>query len=125
KIGGATTTTSPLPVNLSSSAPQSGPSPYSFVWENVRPGRYTLTARATDSAGLTAASPPISILVTDTNAPVAAPEIFPDGGTFVGPVTVTLTTTTPGAQIKYTLDGTDPDAASQAYLGALALNNSA
>jgi hypothetical protein len=36
------------------------------------------------------------------------PQITPDGGTFGAPVTVTLSTTDPGAQIRYTLDGSVP-----------------
>ena len=39
---------------------------------------------------------------------VATPSISPDGGTFSGPVTVTLATSTAGAEIHYTLNGTVP-----------------
>lgn len=39
----------------------------------------------------------------------------PGSGTFVGGTTVTLTTTTAGAEIYYTLDGTDPTKASTKY----------
>jgi hypothetical protein len=41
-------------------------SPYSFTWNAVSAGAYTLTARATDNAGLAATSSAISINVTAT-----------------------------------------------------------
>ncbi len=45
----------------------------------------------------------------------AAPVISPNGGSFTGPVTVSLTTTTPNATIFYTLDGSVPTTASNVY----------
>ena len=50
-----------------------------------------------------------------TPTTVAAPTITPNGGTFSGPTTVALATTTPGATIRYTLDGSEPNAASTLY----------
>jgi hypothetical protein len=41
-------------------------------------------------------------------ATVAAPTFSPSGGTYTAPQTVTLSTTTPGASINYTLDGSRP-----------------
>src|SRR5262249_1708066 len=41
---------------------------------------------------------------------VAAPTIAPPGGTFSAPQTVTLSTATPGAQIRFTTDGSEPAA---------------
>ena len=38
-------------------------SPYSFVWNNMAAGSYTLTARATDNGGATGTSSPINITV--------------------------------------------------------------
>lgn len=40
--------------------------------------------------------------------PAEAPVIMPAGGVQVGPITVSMSTTTPGGVIWYTLDGTDP-----------------
>ncbi|QJE97067.1 chitobiase/beta-hexosaminidase C-terminal domain-containing protein [Luteolibacter luteus] len=46
---------------------------------------------------------------------VEQPVISPNGGLFSTPQPVTLTTTTPGATIYYTLDGSTPTASSTAY----------
>jgi uncharacterized repeat protein (TIGR03806 family) len=43
------------------------------------------------------------------------PKIAPDGGTFAQPVTVTLSSPDPGAQIRYTLDGSAPGAQDMLY----------
>ncbi|MDQ6816139.1 MAG: DUF1929 domain-containing protein [Actinomycetota bacterium] len=42
---------------------QSTTAPYSFVWHPVRSGTYALTARATDNAGLTKTSAPVTVKV--------------------------------------------------------------
>jgi hypothetical protein len=46
---------------------------------------------------------------------VATPSISPAGGVFAGTVEVTLATQTAGAEIRYTLDGTEPTLASAVY----------
>ncbi len=56
---------------------------------------------------------------------VNTPTISPNGGTFVGSVSVTLATTTGGAQIHYTLDGSAPLISSPLYTAPLTLTNSA
>ena len=45
----------------------------------------------------------------------AAPTFNPNGGTFTGSVDVAISTTTAGATIRYTTDGSDPDATSTQY----------
>lgn len=46
---------------------------------------------------------------------VATPSIFPGAGTFASPTSVTLTTTTSGAVVRYTLDGSNPTSSSAQY----------
>lgn len=64
--------------------------------------------------------PPSSAAIT-----AAQPAILPDGGEFAEPTPVTLETSTQGAVIRYTLDGTEPTAASLEYQGPITLSASA
>lgn len=50
---------------------------------------------------------------------VAAPEADPTGRSFVDPLAVVLSDSTPGAVIHYTLDGTPPDSTSPVYTGPI------
>ena len=51
--------------------------------------------------------------------PVATPEISPPGDIGTGDVAVTLASNTAGAEIRYTLDGSEPTATSTLYSGAI------
>ncbi len=55
---------------------------------------------------------------------VAIPEVSPPGGTFNGSVEITISSVTPGAEIRYTLDGSTPDAGSPAYTTPITLTTS-
>lgn len=57
--------------------------------------------------------------------PAATPTIDPNGGSHVGEVEVTLETTTPGATIYYTTDGSTPDATDNEYTAPFTLTESA
>jgi alpha-tubulin suppressor-like RCC1 family protein len=50
---------------------------------------------------------------------VATPTLSPSPGTFTAPQLVTISTTTSGAVIRYTTDGTDPTYASRLYSGPI------
>jgi hypothetical protein len=101
--------------------------PYAVSWDSslVTNGTHALTAVARDTSGNTATSSAVSVTVSNTvPTVVATPVITPNGGSFVGVVSVTVTTATTGATLRYTLDGTDPTAASPAYSTALTLTTS-
>ncbi len=53
---------------------------------------------------------------------VANAAISPGGGTFSSPQSVSLTTATAGAEIRYTLDGTDPTSSSALYSGPITIS---
>jgi hypothetical protein len=60
------------------------------------------------------------------NLPTAAtPTITPNGGTYTGSVSMTLQTSTAGASIYYTTNGSTPTQSSTLYTGAMTLTNSA
>jgi hypothetical protein len=58
-------------------------------------------------------------------APPAAPTITPAGGSYAGPVIITLSSQAAGSTIRYTLDGSDPTSSSTAYVGPFPLTASA
>lgn len=56
---------------------------------------------------------------------VTAPKISPNSGTSINSVTVNLTSTTSGAELRYTLDGSEPTPASSLYTGPFKLTTNA
>lgn len=68
-------------------------SPYSFAWNNLAAGKYSITAKATDNTGLSTVSDAVTFTV---NAPNNAPTIKltspVDGAKFIAPATVTIST---------------------------------
>ena len=80
-------------------------SPYSYTWTNVAAGYYVLTAKATDNSGASTTSMAIGITVQDQ---CATPTFTPAAGTYTAAQNVTISTTTSGASIRYTTDGTTP-----------------
>jgi len=63
------------------------------------------------------------LTVFATGSWAATPVITPNGAGFTNTVTVTLTTSTPGAEIRYTLDSSTPTNSSSLYSSAITLTN--
>ena len=67
------------------------------------------------------------ILITDYTGGtpvVVTPSFTPPGGNYLTPQTVTISTTTQGATIYYTTDGTEPNQSSILYAGPISVNQS-
>lgn len=95
---------------------------HSYKNQHLKPGKaYKYRVRvkyaAATSAGKTAG-------ITTAQGAVAQVVISPAGGSFQDSRTVTLSTATTGATIRYTLDGSKPTSASTQYGGTLSLINS-
>ena len=63
-------------------------------------------------------------LYTINLPPVATPTFLPVAGTYVGPQSVAISTTTPSATIYYTLDGTTPTTSSPVYSSPVSVASS-
>ncbi|MBI2924442.1 MAG: chitobiase/beta-hexosaminidase C-terminal domain-containing protein [Verrucomicrobia bacterium] len=65
---------------------------------------------------------PSDIVSAPFNLSVATPAVTPASGKYINSVSVTVTTTTATAELRYTLDGSDPTAASTLYAGAFTID---
>ncbi len=83
-------------------------------------GTYVLQWTADDTAAIS--TDQVSITVLPASTPVPAPTVNPATGTYSGSVAVTMSSSTPNSQIRYTTDGTDPTPSSTPYVGALTLS---
>lgn len=77
---------------------------------------------------LTGWEPPIvpalwSLYNGGTPQTVATPVLSPGGGTYTAAQNVTITCSTVGSTIRYTLNGSEPTASSAAYTGAIAISS--
>ncbi len=84
------------------------------------PSQTTINAIATASGYTT--SVVASAAYTINQPPAATPSISPASGTFTSAQTVTITDTTPGATIYYTVDGGTPTTASSVYSKPLTIS---
>ena len=71
------------------------------------PSSSTVTITATGSAGQTGTA---KVTLSQPETPVTAPTFSPPAGTYTAAQTITIASTTTGASIRYTTDGTTPSA---------------
>jgi hypothetical protein len=67
---------------------------------------------------------PVSICESGFVWKVGTPALSPGGGLYMNAVTVTLSTVTSGATVRYTLDGSEPGPGSTLYTGAFSVTQS-
>jgi endo-1,3(4)-beta-glucanase len=68
-------------------------SPYSYAWANVAAGSYSITAKATDNAGLTGTSSIINVTVSSNAAPSVSITSPTNGASFAAPASITINAT--------------------------------
>jgi uncharacterized protein (DUF1800 family) len=91
-----------------------------FTAPATMPGSSTVTITATGSAGQTGTA---KVTLTQPLTQVAPPTFTPLAGTFTSAQSVTIATTTSGASIRYTTNGTNPtDSAGTLYSSAIAVS---
>lgn len=69
-------------------------------------------------------TPHFTYTVGGSSTTVAAPTFSPPGGTYSSAQTVTISSATSGATIRYTVDGSTPTASSTLYSGPISVPNS-
>ena len=67
--------------------------PFPATWSNVAPGTYTLTARATDNAGASAQSAPVTVVVDANAAPTIVLTSPASGTRYFAPADIALAAT--------------------------------
>lgn len=67
-------------------------------------------------------SPPSNIAAATYTLTVVTPTFSPNGGSFTSAQSVTMSTTTSGADIRYTTDGSTPTASSTLYSSAISIS---
>lgn len=65
----------------------------------------------------------VSVRLAERSRSVSIPSISPQAGVFTNVVHVSMRCSTPGAEIRFTTDGTEPSQSSQLYKGAISITN--
>ena len=119
-----------LPANTSASFSVTGCSPSCSTILTIKPastplGTYPVMVTA-KARGIQKRASFNLLIVQSTVSTVATPIITPSGGTFTGPVPISMQDSTSGASIYYTTDGSSPTQSSTLYYdGAISLTKSA
>jgi hypothetical protein len=100
----------------------STPTTSSAVYSSPIAVSSTTTIKAIATANGFSASTAGTATYTLVLPPAASPTFSPAGGTFATAQTVTLSDTTAGATIRYTLDGTTPTTSSPVYSAPISIN---
>ncbi|MCA9925211.1 MAG: chitobiase/beta-hexosaminidase C-terminal domain-containing protein, partial [Anaerolineales bacterium] len=87
------------------------------------PGTYEIVARGYKD-GYYKSDAAYADEITITPVTLPSPTIYPNGGTFAGEATVYIGSTVLGAQIRYTLDGSNPTSSSPLFTEPIALTSS-
>ncbi len=96
--------------------------PYSVVWTSGLPGIHVVVAVAIDNLNGRTSSVPVSIAIAATGlGTLGPPLITPPGGTFGADQPVTISAA-PGATVRLTVDGSEPNETSPIYTSALAIH---
>lgn len=106
----------------------SQPSALDFVYEAEIPVNESMTIRAISSKLGYFNSDPVTLtyrIGTSEMTAVDTPVVNKPSGTYTDSVSITLTTATPGAEIRYTLDGRVPMSDSNVYSGEIVIEESA
>ena len=107
--------------NCTGSVPTNGIGTYAGHYGSLTYGAPYTSMPATLTAGID--QPTIYLNLSNATEPtVATPVINPNSTTFTGTESVSITDSTSGANIHYTLDGTTPTSSSPLYTSTLMLN---
>ena len=92
---------------------------------SIPTGSFSVNVSATGGGVTRTSTFTLAIAAPSIVSSVATPTITPNGGNFIGSVAISMTTTTSGASIYYTTDGSAPTTSSKLYAGSFNLTRSA
>jgi len=91
------------------------------VYAGVGTGPTEWSVRITNPNGASSEKKLFNVQAVGAVAQVATPAFSDVSGVFSDPIQLSMATITPDAQIRFTTDGSEPTASSQAYTGPLAI----